>query len=858
MDSGRQSIEGLNRYLVDSCDLAITQPLLAAESRLAPRGRRVKPMWTSYSGRARSGALPEARDLTTALARIERWTLPLAILLLFAYPNPLVPVAFALVAASGGLQLLRGHLPARLTPVDPWIAFLGVGSVIGLAVAHNVDAAMLRFTGVVAAIATFYAARGFVQSERQVSQLAVALGIAAAAGILVVLALLRGSLPESPVLSVLMPVLSPFSVFPGVSGDTLEVNARFTVHQYGLAHLLLVAGLFAVSAVALGPSRRIVIVGGLALLGILPLLLATQARGAFMALAFAGTVVASFRTRFAWIIPPAAAAFMYVLLQRGTISRGVESEWLNQRLGYWTGTLSLLGDVPLTGAGLGMRTFAEVFAWYHQLPDPYQVSHTHNVVIQAYAEQGLLGAIGLAGLLVMGTVVSLRALKRAHGPSRWLIGAAAGGFLGSAIYGMTDQVVSNNLSFALVLALLAVTVSADRIWSPVVTTSSVPRPTGVTWRAGSSRSRLAVGVLAVVALVGLAALAPRWISGAYLNAGSAQLLAVVLDRSRDADLRAVRLQRADAWLSQAVSWNGRNLPALRNLAWTRMLRHDIPGATAVLESTYRPNLTMFERAQLARVSSDAGLVTLTIHLYREGGDEVRLKALAEKLWTGRRYHDAALAYAALIEVNPGEVEYVSNFAKVVLAGGGDDREAATALVTAAQRKPESARNLSRQLTLAGEPFRGNEKRGGGNFEAARFWFSLAAQVDPTYDRPRVELGSIHFYQGMYQEAAGYFYEAQRLDPKNESTLHQLGETYLKLGRLAEAVSFYEQGVALRPERAQLHLNLGRAYLVAARRADAVRELRIAQERAASERPSTANAELQAAIREELQRAEAGG
>ena len=54
--------------------------------------------------------------------------------------------------------------------------------------------------------------------------------------------------------------------------------------------------------------------------------------------------------------PPAAVAALYVLLQRGTISRGVESEWLNQRLGYWTGTLSLLGDVPLTGAGLGMRT----------------------------------------------------------------------------------------------------------------------------------------------------------------------------------------------------------------------------------------------------------------------------------------------------------------------------------------------------------------------------------------------------------------------------------------------------------------------------------------------------------------------
>ena len=121
--------------------------------------------------------------------------------------------------------------------------------------------------------------------------------------------------------------------------------------------------------------------------------------------------------------------------------------------------------MPLTGAGLGMRTFAEVFAWYHQLPDPYQVSHTHNVVVQAYAEQGLLGAIGLAGLLVVGVALGLRATRRASGPTRWLVAGAAGGFLGSAIYGMTDQVPTNNLSLALMLALLAIALAADRIWA---------------------------------------------------------------------------------------------------------------------------------------------------------------------------------------------------------------------------------------------------------------------------------------------------------------------------------------------------------------------------------------------------------
>jgi tetratricopeptide (TPR) repeat protein/O-antigen ligase len=797
--------------------------------------------------------LPEVVDLVAALKRLERWTLPLAIVLLFAYPNPLVGVALGLLIVSAAAWLLGGRLGASVSPVDPWLVLLAVGTVVGLAVAHHPDAAMLRFCGAAAALGLFYAARGYLRGEREIRQLGLAIIGGLALGVVAVLALLRGALPESSVATALAPLLAPFAAFPGVSGDTLDVNARFTVHQYGLAHLLLVGAAFAVAAISLGRSRA-TIVGGLVALGaVVPLLLATQARGAFLAFALAATAVAAYRTRVAWLIPPVAGGVLYLLLARGTISRGVEVEWLNQRLGYWRGTLALLGDVPFTGAGLGMRTFAEAFAWYHQLPDPYQVSHTHNVVVQAYAEQGLLGAVGLAGLLVVGVVIGLRAARRARGPSRWLVAGAAGGFLGSAVYGMTDQVPTNNLSLALVLALLALTLAADRVWGPVRPGPGSPGawPGATVWPA-TRRGRLALVGIGLLSLGGLATLAPRWVSGAYLNAGSSQLLAAVLDRSRDPEPRAARLQRAEAWLSEAVRWNDRNLPAMRNLAWAKLLRFDHQGAAAVVEAAYRPDLTPFERAQLARLANDAGLVGLTIRLYQEGGDETRLGQLAERLWTARRWHDAALAYAGLTELDPDEAEYISNFAKVVLEGGGDDREALGALLAAVKRKPESARNLARQLVLAGEPFRANEKRSGGNFNAASFWFGLASQVDPTYDRPEVELGSIHFYRGFYAEAAEHFSEAQRRDPRNASTLHQLGETYLKLGRVDEAIGLYEQGVALRSERPELHLNLGRAYGVAGRRDDALRELRTALARA------PADWELRSTVEDEIRRVEGGG
>src|SRR5215207_791366 len=98
---------------------------------MPPRGRCVKPMWTSYGGWARSGGLPEADALAAVAARLERWTLPLAILILFAYPNPLVLPALAVVALGGVVRLARRGLLIQAAPVDPWIGLLALATAIG-------------------------------------------------------------------------------------------------------------------------------------------------------------------------------------------------------------------------------------------------------------------------------------------------------------------------------------------------------------------------------------------------------------------------------------------------------------------------------------------------------------------------------------------------------------------------------------------------------------------------------------------------------------------------------------------------------------------------------------------------------
>jgi tetratricopeptide (TPR) repeat protein/O-antigen ligase len=833
-------------------------------------------MWMSYGRRAESRPAPEAERLRAALDLAARLAAPLAIAVLFLYPNPLVPVALGVLVLLAARGLARRARDGGATPLDAAFGLFLAGTLLGFVVAHNREAAQLRLTGIVGAVGVFYALLSVLGSERSLRRGALGLLAAILGGMLAVLALLRGSLPDSPVSRALRPLLAPFAAFAGVGGDALDVNTRFAVHQYGLAHLLLVAGAFAVAAVVLGRGRtRRLGLAGLALAG--SLMLATQSRGGILALAVAATVVATFRTRLAWALLPIAGGVFYALLARGVISRPVEAEWLSDRLAYWTGTLFMLGDFPFTGVGLGVRTFAEAFAWYGRLPSPYVVPHTHNIFLQAYAEQGLLGMVGLLGVVAGAVALGLRATRRTVGPERWLVAGAFGGIVGSALYGLTDQVPTTNLSLALVCALAALVVAADRLATAATPASraevaprrapdpaSVPphpidgqragagaRPTWLPSLPASallSPSRLGAALFAAVLVVGGVSIAPRWISGLYLNAGSSELLAATLDRPRDAELRAARLARATALLEQSWAWNDRSVAAIRGLGRARLLRHDLAGARQAIEAAYRPDATPFERAQLARLAREAGQIELTITLLRESGAEDDLKSVADELMAARRWREAAAAYAALAEVDPDEAEYASNAAKAVLEGGGDAEQAMALLREAVARNPGAARNLARQLTLRGEPFRNDEKRGGGNFPAARFWFTLASRVDPAYDRPEVELGSLHFYRERYDEAAEHFGEALRRDPRNASTYHQLAETYLKLGRTEEAVAFYERGVGLRPERAELHANLARAYLLAERRDDALASLRTA----ATLAPGNA------AIRAELDRLEAGG
>jgi tetratricopeptide (TPR) repeat protein/O-antigen ligase len=739
------------------------------------------------------------------------WLLvPLGVSLMLAGPITLLGPGFLLVLV-GWLARGRGKQGwlAQHSPLDAgWLALL-VGSLIGYVASPNPAAALGRLGAIIAALTLFFWLQSQVRSPRGLRLASWGLVAACGLGGLLILALIRGQLPNNVLTRLLAPLLGLFAAFPGVSGDVLEVNSRFPVHQYGLAYLLLVSVPFlaAEAAFASGWARRMLAAGGA--LALATFLAATEARGALLALAIAVAFVASVRSRWFWGLLPLAAAAVYLLLARGIISRSIEVSWLETRLSIWTRSLNLLSDYPFSGVGLGMQTFAEVFAWNFGLPNPYLVVHSHNIFIQAYAEQGLLGLVGLTLALGAGLLFGWKSVKTAPGESRPAAAGVLGALTASLLYGLTDQVPTTNDGLAILAVLCALAVAGARLVPTVG--AAPPHPSA---RARRRRPYRSAALFALCAAALLVAVVPRWASGLALNFGAVQLAKVALNSGLESDRKVLTLGRAERALEAAASWNPRNVAAFRDLARVRLLRHDVPGALAALDRALAAGpLNDYERMQLGRVYLELGFWQQAFDLWQAAGQDALLRQAADDLAARNDFKGAAAAHAALVELNPEQPENYSNLAKAILAGPVPSvDEAMLWFERAAELNPQARRSLSRQLVLQGEDYRINERRGGGRFDLAVFWFSLASRVDPTYDRPEVELGAVHYYAGRYGEAAGHFQAAIERDPQNSSSWHQLGQAEDAAGHLPQALAAFEQAVRLGPSRASLRASLGHIYL----------------------------------------------
>lgn len=97
------------------------------------------------------------------------------------------------------------------------------------------------------------------------------------------------------------------------------------------------------------------------------------------------------------------------------------------------------------------------------------------------------------------------------------------------------------------------------------------------------------------------------------------------------------------------------------------------------------------------------------------------------------------------------------------------------------------------------------------FEMAESWFKKAAEADPKYAAPLVELARFKTIQGNPAEAENYLKQGLALEPSNTAALCEMAKLRLEAGQIEESISLNEKAVEQDFYFTPSHYLLGLAY-----------------------------------------------
>ena len=183
------------------------------------------------------------------------------------------------------------------------------------------------------------------------------------------------------------------------------------------------------------------------------LLLVGDNRGSMLAAALAlGAMALAWRPRLFWLVP--LLVFGTVdLIGLGLVQRGLDLRTVYERLEFWSNGLALGAETPLTGVGLGVRSVQAVYRTVYQPTYP-PFFHVHNIYVQGFLEQGLVGLLGLIGVLVATLMLGLRVHDLADRRARGVGLAALGGAVALLACGLTEVVALTTVGWTLLCATL--------------------------------------------------------------------------------------------------------------------------------------------------------------------------------------------------------------------------------------------------------------------------------------------------------------------------------------------------------------------------------------------------------------------
>jgi len=539
-----------------------------------------------------------------------------------------------------------------------------------------------------------------------------------------------------------------------------------------------------------------------------------------------------------------------------------EPNWL-ARTEIWRNTVLALYDYPFTGVGLAALPQVSYSNYIHQLTGPDfmdEMTHAHNIYLQAAADFGVLGLVAFLALLIAYLAAVRRSLQALSGEQRLLVLGLTGGLLAYLLYGLVDAIDFGAKPGLLLWAMLGLSVAAMR-WGEQTASSDLSsfsppllgEGKGERWAVGSqpAHSRVfpslslrmtvlwGMGALILLAAMRLPA---TWLPHARLNQAATHLDRARLLPDLASQERTAGLQAAVVELQTLVGE-----PALRPGAVARRLGMaywalgDANAAQAVFR--HDPQAPAYLLAQSILLGGQPGQPDQALALYRlasqldpqadlmycrlagAGGfaagsqtaesDAVTLahchETLGQSFIRQNRWDEAILEFQRATEILPGSAAYQQALGLAIYRAHGDLSLAAKALQRAADLDPA---NMWPCLILS------QMRREQGRLDEAIAWADCGAERAPNDPTPLIYRAQALLQAGQYPEVEAAIQTALALDPRLGAAYFARAMLKAQTGDPAGALADYERAARLEPNNIAFRLSLGDAYLARGRRAEA--------------------------------------
>ncbi len=255
-------------------------------------------------------------------------------------------------------------------------------------------------------------------------------------------------------------------------------------------------------------------------------------------------------------------------------------------------------------------------------------------------------------------------------------------------------------------------------------------------------------------------------------------------------LRGGQFERAETHFERAYRWGPDRPEVCYALGRARLRRGDSIGAEPLLRTAWERDETLV---------SAASTLARCLALYLDRPDE-GLTVLDE---AERRAGSSASLHVVRSEllIEAGRLEEARQSAEAALATDADELETSAARAALARVANQSGIDLASR----------------GEYEPALFAFKRAADLDPAWSSPHVNMGAAFGNMGRSTRARSSYESAIALDPQNAIGYANLGLQCREAGDMAGAIEALEMALALEPSLntiadslAELYIDVGAA------------------------------------------------